>query len=141
MVPERVALALIEDGWLLRSKVTWDKGRTRPESLAHVRRPGIQSESLFMLTTQMDYVFHHEELVERGDVWHFGPVSGRRTHQAPFPLELPMRCIKVSSNPGDLVLDPFAGSGTTLRAAQATGRRAYGIDLYPPALTNSSEVA
>ena len=50
-------------------------------------------------------------------------------HPAPFPLELPRRLIKLYSYVGDLVLDPFCGSGTTLRVARDLGRRAIGVDV------------
>jgi DNA modification methylase len=50
-------------------------------------------------------------------------------HPAPFPDDLPSRCIRLSSFPGELVIDPFAGSGTTLLAARALGRKAIGIEL------------
>lgn len=59
------------------------------------------------------------------------PTDGERgpAHPAPFPLELPMRCIRLSTWPGQLVLDPFAGSGTTLVAAKLLGRKAVGYDV------------
>ena len=49
-------------------------------------------------------------------------------HSAPFPVGLPMRCIRSGCKPGGIVLDPFAGSGTTCEAARKLGRKAVGID-------------
>lgn len=63
-----------------------------------------------------------------GDIWRF-PVSRFRQHPTEKPLGLIGQIIDVSTRPGDLVLDPFAGSGTTLRAAKNLGRRAVGIEL------------
>lgn len=53
----------------------------------------------------------------------------RNGHPAPFPETLPMRCIRLSSWPGEVILDPFMGSGTTLVAAKNLGRRGIGIEL------------
>lgn len=52
-------------------------------------------------------------------------------HDATFPPALPAQCIRASTDPGDLVLDPFAGSGTTGLVAAALGRRALLVELYP----------
>lgn len=130
-VPGQVALELRRRGWLIRADVTWDKGARRPEDLNHVRRPGESSERIFMLTRSMRYRFFPERLVEQGDVWHFP--AGKRSgpaHLAPFPEELVRRCLTPSTGPGDLVLDPFAGSDTVGRVSRACGRRAVGLDLY-----------
>ena len=71
-----------------------------------------------------------------GDVWQINRVCGtfkERVKGVPtqLPVELVQRIIGVSSNPGDIVLDPFAGSGTSLVVAKAMGREAIGIELNP----------
>ncbi len=63
-------------------------------------------------------------------LWTFSGESKKRVgHPAPFPIELPARCIKLFSYTDDVVLDPFVGSGTTLIAAVKNGRYAIGIDI------------
>ena len=60
------------------------------------------------------------------------PAEIELNHPASFPLELARRCIEIfTSGPGELVVDPFAGSGTTLMAASSLGRRGVGLELYP----------
>ena len=66
------------------------------------------------------------------DVWEIRPASATRVgHPAPFPVELPQRLIELYTYNGDLVLDPFIGSGTTALAALRTGRHYVGFDTDP----------
>ncbi len=66
------------------------------------------------------------------DVWQTPTESAKRVgHPAPFPVELPEKLIELYTFEGDLVLDPFVGSGSTLVAAARHGRRYVGYDLDP----------
>ena len=66
-----------------------------------------------------------------GDVWSIPTRPYRGPHFAAYPIDLPLRCIAAGCRPGGIVLDPFAGSGTTGLAAIHLGRRFAGIDLSP----------
>lgn len=63
-------------------------------------------------------------------VWEMA-VSQVKGHPAPFPIELPRRLIRLFTYTGELVLDPFVGTGTTLIAAREMGRRAVGYEISP----------
>lgn len=63
-------------------------------------------------------------------LWTFNGESKKKVgHPAPFPIELPKRCIKLFSYVDDIVLDPFMGSGTTLIAAYLNQRKSIGVDI------------
>lgn len=62
------------------------------------------------------------------NVWEI-PTAPRTDHPAPFPAEIPRRALLLSTWAGDTVLDPFAGSGTTVRVAHELGRHGVGVEL------------
>lgn len=66
-----------------------------------------------------------------GDVWSIAHTSSRSGHHAVFPEDLARRAILAGSRKGDLILDPFCGTGTTLLVAKQLGRRHLGIELHP----------
>lgn len=66
------------------------------------------------------------------NIWHIAPVPPNTIpHPAPFPEEIPYRLIQLYSYPGDLVLDPFVGSGQTIKVAHHLGRRYVGYEVIP----------
>ncbi len=65
------------------------------------------------------------------DVWTVGTEPYSEAHFATFPREIPVLCIRAGSKPGDIVLDPFMGSGTTAEVAESLGRRWVEYELNP----------
>jgi hypothetical protein len=74
------------------------------------------------------------------DVWRLAAANSKKAHYAAFPAELVKPIIEACTVPGDLVLDPFAGTGTTCQVAAQMGRRWLGIELNPEyaAMANSA---
>lgn len=64
-----------------------------------------------------------------GDVWSINTEASPEAHYAMWPQKLVERMLLCSTKPGDSILDPFCGSGTTLRVADRLNRRGIGIDL------------
>lgn len=179
-VPWRVALALSDAGWLLRSDIVWRKPNAMPSSVKD--RPTTDHEYVFMFAKQRRYFYDQDAIREphvtfteaskmRGGRRHLGKRGGtpeqgknsgssnlhdgrwdqafhplgrnRRTvwdiplgkfrgaHFAVFPEKLVELCVSAGSRPGDIVCDPFAGSGTTGLVAERLGRRFVGAELVP----------
>jgi DNA modification methylase len=133
-VPWRFALAMQEAGWWLRSDIVWYKPNCQPESVRD--RPTRSHEHIFLFTKSERY--HYDVDAVRGpngrrlrDVWEINTVGYPGAHFATFPPELVHRCILIGSRPGDYVLDPFLGSGTTATVARHTARRFIGCEVNP----------
>lgn len=135
-VPWRLAFALQERGWYLRSDLVWNKPNAQPESVGD--RPTRSHEYLFLLSANEKYRYDVDAV--RGpnerrlrSVWDLNTQPSRDAsgHFATFPESLAERCIRLGSREGDLVLDPFLGSGTTAVAAARLGRRFVGCELNP----------
>lgn len=139
-LPWRLAFALQDAGWWVRAEIIWSKPNAHPESV--LDRPTKAHETVFLLSKNQDY--YYDVKAVRGPngrrlrtTWEI-PTEPRKQdsgaldgHPAVMPAALAQRCVRMTSRPGDFVLDPYAGSGTTLLAAQGLGRRWVGIELKP----------
>ncbi|CAK8722525.1 MAG: site-specific DNA-methyltransferase (adenine-specific) [Candidatus Electronema aureum] len=131
-IPWRVALEMMKRNWTLRSSIIWYRKYSLPESVKD--RPKRSYEHIFMFVKNRKYYFNQSAFGadEQGDVWTIVPrPKSAHLGTAPYPDELVQRCLDMGCPPGGSVLDPFAGSGTTLRVAVQSGRFATGIDNNP----------
>ena len=138
-LPWRLAFTLQDAGWWLRSEIIWHKPNAHPESVRD--RPTKAHETVFLLSKSQDYYYDIDAV--RGPnhrrlrtVWDIPTEPQRRNgadddHPAMMPMTLARRCVAITSRPHDVVLDPYAGSGTTLLAARDLGRKWVGVELNP----------
>jgi len=132
-IPWRVALALQEDGWTLRSAIIWVRKSAIPEPTSK-DRPWRKYEHIFLFSKTVKYYFNREGLAGEEDVWFIEPDRrslARGTHYAPYPRKLVERCIRAGCPDGGVVLDPFLGGGTTMYVADEMGRSSIGVELNP----------
>jgi len=130
-------------GWWMRGTVLWIKGITSSStawgSWKSATNPELRDNHEFILIFNKGKEsiepgvtrIGTEEFMELTNAeWYFPTESATSVgHPAPFPDELPRRCITLLSNEGDLVLDPFCGSGTTLKVATILKRRGITYEL------------
>jgi site-specific DNA-methyltransferase (cytosine-N4-specific) len=135
-VPWRVAMALQADGWYLRSEIIWHKPNPHPESVKD--RPTRAHETIFLFSRSVNYFCDHEAVMERGvngvlrnrrTVWTVQTEPIKEAHFATFPTKLIEPCILAGSRAGDLIIDPFFGTGTTGLVAALNDRYFIGIEL------------
>ena len=165
-IPERIMLAMKDDGWILRNKDIWHKNNHIPSSVKD--RLTSSWEPLYFFVKRKQYYFklnairvphkYPESLGDRpengktgkkrtgapqgsrkghplgknpGDFLEINTKPYKEAHFATFPPALPEFCIKASCPPHGMVLDPFAGSGTTMMVAKQMGRSSIGIEINP----------
>jgi site-specific DNA-methyltransferase (adenine-specific) len=137
---------MIEAGFHMRGEIIWDKGASAAASTAwgswlsasnpvlrdvHEYILVFSKESFSRKANDRDSTIGRDEFLEwTKSVWHIPAVSARKIgHPAPFPEELPERLIKLYTYQGDIVLDPFAGSGTSCVAALKNERGYVGYEI------------
>lgn len=141
-IPQRIAERASRIGYYLKSTISWCKTASMPEPqqsrvsrnveyILHlsVKRTPYFDKSSYLTTPPHlggKQSFESEKL---SDFWHLPTSSGGDGHGAQFPTQLPGRCISLSSKPGDVVLDPFIGSGTTAEVAIKLNRKYIGFDI------------
>jgi site-specific DNA-methyltransferase (cytosine-N4-specific) len=141
-IPWRVAFGMQQDGWYLRNDVIWHKPNPMPEAVKD--RCAKSHEHIFLFSKSPKYYFDDKAIAEpssdvnsvnetkvRRDVWTLNTSMYKGAHFAVFPMEIPELCIKAGSKEGDIILDPFMGSGTTAVVAKRLSRKWIGIELNP----------
>lgn len=134
-------------GFFMRGEIIWEKATSSGSSTAwgswlSAANPTLRDSHEYILVFCKDTyrrprvegrapTISKEDFLElTRSVWRFPAESARRIgHPAPFPEELPRRCIELYTYEGEVVLDPFMGSGATACAAVRTGRRFVGYEI------------
>jgi len=136
---------MLDIGFLMRGEIIWNKGSSAGASTAwgswqSASNPSLRDTHEYILVfskgsfsrtagSRHDTISKEEFLTYTKSVWEFPAESATRVgHPAPFPVELPYRCIQLYSFQGDFVLDPFCGVGSTCVAAMKARRHFIGYD-------------
>jgi len=138
---------MLDIGFLMRGEIIWDKGSSAAASTAwgswlSASNPTLRDVHEYIMIFSKDTftrrkpkgrkstIARDEFLEWTKSVWRFPAESATRIgHPAPFPVELPLRLIKLYTFEEEIVLDPFMGSGTTAIAALQTNRHYIGYDV------------
>jgi len=131
-IPWMFAFAMRADGWYLRQDIIWNKPNPMPESVRD--RCTKAHEYIFLFSKNQNYHFDVDAIKEptrrKRSVWNVTKKPYKGAHFAVYPPELIEPCIKAGSEKGDIVLDPFMGSGTTAMVAKSLGRDYIGCELH-----------
>jgi len=139
---------MVSIGFLMRGEVIWDKAASASSSTAwgswcSASNPVLRDVHEYILIFSKEGFRRpkgeRENTIQKEDflawtksVWQFQAVKAKQIgHPAPFPVELPHRCIQLYTYKGDVLLDPFAGSGATCLAAKQDERHFVGYEINP----------
>lgn len=140
-LPRYVKKAAFGLGWDLRFEIVWNKGSSESSSAwGSWRSPSsprpIFNHEYILVFDVGDGGKEYEKSIPKErfmeivkSVWTINPETSKIQHPSPFPKELPRRLIELNSYEGDVVLDPFIGTGTTALVADKMDRRWIGIDV------------
>ena len=141
MLPSRVAIGMQEQGWILRNDIIWHKPNAIPSFSKDRRLP--RYEHIFHFVKSSKYYFDYERAKEMNfhrDIFNQN-VRPFKEHKASFPIEMIEKLVLTTSKKGNVVLDPFMGSGTTAEAAAKHGRNYIGFEINPEFAAISRERA
>lgn len=147
---------MLAAGFLMRGEIIWNKAASASPSTAwgswlSASNPVLRDVHEYILVFSKQSFRRpkgdRKPTIRKADflawtksVWEFPAVQARHIgHPAPFPVELPHRCIQLYTFSGDVVLDPFAGSGTTCLSAKQDGRQYIGYDVNASYCTLAEE--
>lgn len=140
---------MLELGFLMRGEIIWNKAGSASPSTAwgswkSPANPTLRDVHEYILIfskgnfsrknhDERERTISKKEFLEfTKSVWTFAAEPARKVgHPAPFPVELPYRCIQLYTYEDEVVLDPFMGSGSTAIAAQKTNRKYVGYEIEP----------
>ncbi|MEP1537971.1 MAG: site-specific DNA-methyltransferase [Paracoccaceae bacterium] len=143
LIPGRIAERAARLGYFVKSTIVWAKTSTLPEPqnsrvsrnleyvlhLTKQRTPKFDKTCYRELPAKLGGRYKQLETDKLSDVWTLPTSSGRDGHGAQFPIALPGRCIALSTDEGDRVLDPFVGAGNSGIAALDLKRAFIGFDI------------
>jgi len=137
LIPHRFAIAMQDRGWIVRNDNVWVKNNPTPDQVRD--RCAVSHEYVFHFVREQFYYWNKnavgrqtpKSLMPPYDTWQVAKSQGARGHKAAFSEQLVELPILATCPPGGTVLDPFAGSGTTLNYARKHGRLGIGVDISP----------
>lgn len=120
---------ILDSNFNLYQQIIWNRGSS-PNIHKNILYPTTEYIYWLTKTQSTPKVFKKNIPLEyQKEVWNINPAKPTKLHPAPFPELIPELCILLTTEVDDLVLDPFAGTGTTLNISKKLNRRYIGIDI------------